>query len=190
MVTKQNRKRTIRINFPKLIKARVVLTGIIVGTLLLTLLVSCGNDDCINSKPIALPILRDISLESDYKTTIATLNGSHFGSDVGRVQVFFDDKEAKVLSVADNHIETEVPDHAIKGFVKVVVNGKAATGPQLPYVNSGIQLSTLVGTIKGFVNGPGENAQFNAPIGLTMGVDGTIYVADGANHKIRLISRD
>ena len=39
----------------------------------------------------------------------------------------------------------------------------------------------------GYKDGPGNQAQFNYPWGITMGDDGTIYVADKDNHRLRAI---
>lgn len=50
-------------------------------------------------------------------------------------------------------------------------------------------VSTIAGTgAAGFADGPGAEAQFNAPTDLVVADDGTIYVADNANHKIRKIT--
>jgi sugar lactone lactonase YvrE len=50
-------------------------------------------------------------------------------------------------------------------------------------------VSTVAGTgIAGFVNGPVASAQFSSPRGLAVGKDGTIYVADRENRRIRVIS--
>ncbi|MCO4761732.1 MAG: hypothetical protein KC502_09525, partial [Myxococcales bacterium] len=51
------------------------------------------------------------------------------------------------------------------------------------------QVSTLAGSgIKGYINGTGSNARFSYPEDVVRGPGGTTYVADTANHRIRLIS--
>ncbi len=53
------------------------------------------------------------------------------------------------------------------------------------------QLLTIAGTgTQGFSgdNGPAQQAQLNAPRGLAIGGDGTIYIADTGNQRIRSIS--
>lgn len=40
----------------------------------------------------------------------------------------------------------------------------------------------------GFTNGTGSSARFNSPLGIAVGSNGTIYVADSGNHLIRKIS--
>ena len=42
----------------------------------------------------------------------------------------------------------------------------------------------------GFQDGPGLTAKFNFPSGMTVSSDGTVYVADTYNHRLREISTD
>ncbi|NLI93618.1 MAG: hypothetical protein GX434_15930 [Peptococcaceae bacterium] len=39
-------------------------------------------------------------------------------------------------------------------------------------------------------DGKGEEAKFNEPVGLAIGSDGTVYVADSGNQRIRAIAAD
>ncbi|MEB3196230.1 MAG: NHL repeat-containing protein [Candidatus Sericytochromatia bacterium] len=48
-------------------------------------------------------------------------------------------------------------------------------------------VSTLAGSLMGFADGQGSAARFNTPSGLALGPDGSLYVVDLDNHRIRLI---
>jgi surface protein len=49
-------------------------------------------------------------------------------------------------------------------------------------------VSTLAGSTRGYEDGSGPNAKFSEPRGITVDIQGTIYVADYGNDKIRKIT--
>ncbi len=50
-------------------------------------------------------------------------------------------------------------------------------------------VTTLAGSgTAGFADGPGDTAQFTGPIGLTVAPNGTVYLGDYFNHRIRTIT--
>jgi sugar lactone lactonase YvrE len=52
-------------------------------------------------------------------------------------------------------------------------------------------VGTLAGTgAPGYVDGPGGQAQFNGPHDIAVGADGTVYVLDTFNYRVRRISPD
>src|SRR5438067_773410 len=54
-------------------------------------------------------------------------------------------------------------------------------------------ISTLAGTgVKGFAgdSGPATDAQLNGPTGIAHGADGTLYICDTENHRIRKVTAD
>lgn len=54
---------------------------------------------------------------------------------------------------------------------------------------AGISVSTLAGNGNdGLVNGNGQNAEFDVPLGITSDSNGTVYVSDFFNHSIRVIT--
>jgi hypothetical protein len=55
-------------------------------------------------------------------------------------------------------------------------------------INSAGVVSTLAGGTSGFADGTGAAASFTFPIGIASDTNGSIYVADTGNHKIRKIT--
>jgi sugar lactone lactonase YvrE len=49
---------------------------------------------------------------------------------------------------------------------------------------------TLAGSEEGFADGVGSSAQFSGALAVTVDVEGNIYVADSANHRVRKITPD
>ncbi|MEB3195959.1 MAG: NHL repeat-containing protein [Candidatus Sericytochromatia bacterium] len=50
------------------------------------------------------------------------------------------------------------------------------------------RVTTLAGSVAGYQDATASNARFNLPSGLAVASDGTIYVADRNNHRIRVVS--
>lgn len=51
-------------------------------------------------------------------------------------------------------------------------------------------VSTLAGSTPGYADGTGEAAQFNQPYGVAVAADGSVYVADRYNYRIRKVAPD
>jgi sugar lactone lactonase YvrE len=49
-------------------------------------------------------------------------------------------------------------------------------------------VSTLAGSTRGYADGNGTAAKFDYPYGVAVNSEGTVYVADGSNHRIRKIT--
>ena len=63
------------------------------------------------------------------------------------------------------------------------------TNAAIRKISTGGVVSTLAGTgFAGSVNATGTTASFDCPAGVAVGANGTVYVADSKNHKIRKIT--
>ncbi|MCF6212989.1 MAG: SMP-30/gluconolactonase/LRE family protein, partial [Flavobacteriaceae bacterium] len=81
-------------------------------------------------------------------------------------------------------------DHPRGIDVDVSGNVYVAAGPSIRKITPAGVVTTLAGThIAGFTDGTGTVAQFNNCKGVTVDASGTVYVADGANQRIRKITQ-
>jgi len=55
-------------------------------------------------------------------------------------------------------------------------------------IDSDGQVSTIAGTVSGYADGAGRTAKFNQPTDVAVSSDGTIYVSDLGNRRIRKIT--
>ncbi len=51
-------------------------------------------------------------------------------------------------------------------------------------------VTTVAGSVKGYAEGQGSDAQFDKPVDVAVGASGNLYVADLGNHKVRKITPD
>lgn len=152
-------------------------------------LTSCGSDDDAPEPVPTLPAtLSNIVPTSGPKTTMVNINGSNFGTNIDNIRVSFNSVEALVQSVTDTRITCIVPARAYTGLVKVIVDGTELIGPEFEYLISEFQVSTFAGSINGFADGTGIDAQFSYPRGIAIDNEGNLYITDTGNHKIRKIS--
>tara|TARA_R110002050_G_scaffold118625_3_gene236149 strand:+ start:57076 stop:59124 length:2049 start_codon:yes stop_codon:yes gene_type:complete len=150
-----------------------------------------NDGDLPNTEFTVLPSIISMSPESGIKESEVTINGSSFGTNIATVEVFFNGKEAEVLSVTDTEIKVKVPVKAFTGLVKVSVDDIELIGPVFTYIVSEIKVSTLAGSgFGGFKDGIGTAAQFLSPIGVAIDNLDNIYVADRDNYILRKITPD
>jgi sugar lactone lactonase YvrE len=77
------------------------------------------------------------------------------------------------------------------GTVSTIVLGESPTdhvyGVAVNTRGAGANVLDGSGETGGFADGPGATARLDAPFGLALDGDGTLYVADGANRRVRRI---
>ncbi|MCE7994007.1 MAG: Ig-like domain-containing protein [Roseivirga sp.] len=102
---------------------------------------------------------------------VSTLAGSTFGFKNGTgTEAQFKSPVGVAVDAAGNVYVADQSNHAIR---KISPEG---------------EVSTLAGSGFGFKDGPGTEAKFNKPRGVTVDAGGNVYVADQGNHVIRKIS--
>ncbi len=146
------------------------------ATLYVMVMQSCNKEETPDSEGDAL---KGIALESRSNTTLAIIRGGNFGTDIQAVKVFIGDKEAVVREVEDSAITIAVPP-GYSGSVSVWVNGHVVLGAVLEYLNSKIQVSTVVGPW--YDKGSGALVKFKELKGMAVDKQGKLYVIN--DHKI------
>ncbi len=63
-----------------------------------------------------------------------------------------------------------------------------AANHKIRVVDSDGTVTTLAGSSQGYLDGTGTSAKFDAPQGIAVAANGTVYVADTGNNRIRAIS--
>ncbi|MEB3223684.1 MAG: hypothetical protein VKS61_16540 [Candidatus Sericytochromatia bacterium] len=74
------------------------------------------------------------------------------------------------------------------GTLYVSESGFVTGGHRIRKVSPAGVVTTLAGGARGWQDGAGAQARFSNPRGLALGPDGTLYVADQWNHRIRTVS--
>lgn len=70
------------------------------------------------------------------------------------------------------------------------LTGCPDTTPHVLLTDTPGVVTTLAGSSQGYADGKGSEARFNQPQGIAMAADGSVFVADTENHRIRRISPD
>lgn len=120
------------------------------------------------------------------------IKGANFGTEIENVKVFFEEKEAMVLSVKSDVIYCIVPklDDGLS-TVRVEVAGKSVEFTDdkfLYHVQAAI--STVVGKAKdpGAVNGTVGETTFNLPRYIAVDEEDNLYISEADNSRLRLVS--
>ena len=87
-------------------------------------------------------------------------------------------------------VSTVTTSLTLPAAVTVAQNGDAivADGDRIVRVTPAGAVTAVAGSGPGSADGPAAQAQFRGPRGVAIAADGTIYVSDSGNHRIRVIS--
>lgn len=135
-----------------------------------------------------VPKIQDIVPNNGPKTTVVTITGTHFGNDASKAKVYFNNLESEIQSITNTQIITTVPPKAYTGKVTVAIGDQQADGPVFTYTVIDINVSLVAGTLAGSTDGAIADAKFNSPYNMVTDSEGSIFVADRENHKIRKIT--
>ncbi len=120
--------------------------------------------------------------------TIVTIKGHGFKDSLALNKVFFNGKEASLISGYDETLIAAVPNQAGTGNVTVKVENRVSLGPIFTYEPSVI-VSTFAGSADpGSSDGVGVNAHFSHPDGIVKDAAGNLYISDNYNKSIRKIT--
>lgn len=159
--------------------------NLLLALVCVTILFSCSKDEETILQPATLT---DINPTDGIKGTEVTITGNNFGNNINVIEVYFNGKQATVTETTDTQIKAVVPAKAYTGNVKVKIKGNEINGPIFTYIISDIQVSTFAGSTVGSSDGTTTTALFNTPTGIAIASDGTKYIVDRSNHRIRKVS--
>jgi len=115
------------------------------------------------------------------------INGTNFGLSPTDNIVKINGKPATVIAATSSSLTVQVPLLAGEGKISVEVGtATASSARDFTYVYT---VSTVAGDgIPSFKEGTGVAAGFDRPLGIVVGAEETLFVADGENQRIRKIT--
>ena len=119
-------------------------------------------------------LLREIDPAAATASTLAGQFGFSASVEGDRLAARFEDPYAAAVDAAGRLFVADASDHALR---VITPDGRS----QL--------LAGLPGRY-GWADGTAEQARFFKPLGIALGADGSLYVADSGNHRIRRVAPD
>ena len=179
--------------------------SVIMVLILLFASVGCGDGGSIETNPYDKPYdpgkpveVSGIGPETGGYGTRVVISGSNFGNDIKKVKVYFNKKEALILSVQENAVYAMVPKQpgdSSKIKVALLQPDNTLKEGELPNKKFIYMLRAAVTTVAGVllkntsIDGPALQATFTRPVKVAADIDGSnIIIVDDNASKIRLLS--
>jgi hypothetical protein len=109
------------------------------------------------------PVITSISPLTGKEGAAVTINGTNFGTRIEDVKIFFNNRQATVLTITPTRITTTVPLGATSGQIRVQVGTQTATGPNFTVEPNIVPFKTVYWTnpntgeiLRGEVNAQGQ----------------------------------
>ncbi|WP_052467060.1 IPT/TIG domain-containing protein [Psychroserpens damuponensis] len=151
---------------------------------------ACSSNDEAPVPENKNPNIASISPTEGPMLSTVVISGENFGTDVSKVEVYFDDIESVVQSLTDSEIVVTVPSKAYNGELKLVINNEELQGPTFNYIISDVEVTTIAGGSQGYLDAIGTNAEFNELSDGVIDSQGNLFVVDKNNHVIRKMTPD
>lgn len=123
--------------------------------------------------------IRKITIDAKGQAKVSTLAGTGMpgATDGPGATATFNNPSDLVVDADGNLLVADSGNNRIR---------KVAIGAQ-----GEVTVSTIAGTgVAGYQDGPAASAMFRSPGALTLGPDGTIYVGDSRNYRVRVLTQD
>lgn len=138
-----------------------------------------GREDYDPNKPV---VITGFEPDSGGMATKVFITGSNFGSDVSKIKVYFNDKEAPVIGSDGKHIYTITPKQpGRENTISVVVNGDSTAFTKKQYLYRTMYVIQTITGKKGTskFNGGGRlaDAEFHQPSTITADTDGNLFIS-------------
>ena len=161
----------------------------IITLFILVLIASCSKDSD-ETAAAATPLLAITAINpaTGPKNTPVTISGTGFSTTPGNNAVTLNGKVCPVVNSTAIQLTITIPPSAGSGKIKVAVAGANAESGNFEFVVTTTAKILAGSGNPGNSDGFGTSAQFRGPTGLTVDVDGNIFIADMFNDRIRKIT--
>jgi len=160
-----------------------VLMPVVLGLAGMLFIISCKKSD---TPATGLQVLSFSPASAGVGATVV-INGAYFNPSPADNIVKIDGKPATVIAATSSSLTVQVPLLAGDGKISVEVGtATASSARDFTYIYT---VSTVAGDgTPSFMEGTGVAARFDHPLGIVTGPEGSLFVADGENQRIRKIT--